>query len=269
MPANGPPFPGRISPYVRSLPESRVEIVDQFRGFSDNLKHLFRKVEKVAASLERSLVEGIVREFVVRRLGAAPATRTAPPATLRVNISARHAHISQPDLEHLFGTGYRLTPLRPLYQEGQFAAEETVTLLGPKRRLLSNVRILGPVRERTQVELAFTDAVMLGIENVPVRLSGDTAGTPGCVVLGPVGILELAGGVIRAARHVHMSPADADYYGVKHKDTMRLRVGGEAGLVLDRIHVRVDPSFKLEVHVDTDEGNACGLHLAPEVALIR
>jgi putative phosphotransacetylase len=162
-----------------------------------------------------------------------------------------------------------LTPLRPLYQEGHFAAKETVTLLGPKRRLLSNVRILGPARERTQVELAFTDAIMLGIEDLPVRLSGDTAGTPGCVLLGPAGILEIREGVIRAARHVHMSPADAEFYGVAHKGTMRLRVGGEAGLVLDRIHVRVDPAFRLEVHVDTDEGNACGLHLAPEVSLIR
>ncbi len=219
---------------------------------------------------DRGAIESIVREVVLQRLGAGVSRHDRlPPSPLRVTVSARHIHVSQKDLEKLFGPGHKLTAMRPLYQEGQFAAEETVTLVGPKRRLISNLRILGPVRDKTQVELAFTDAITLGIDNVPVRLSGNTGGTPGGFVLGPAGMLELKEGVIRSSRHVHMSPPDAEYYGVQHRDTMRLRVGGEAGMILDRIHVRVDPSFKLEVHLDTDEANACGLHLSPRVELIR
>lgn len=219
---------------------------------------------------DRGAVESIVREIVLEHLGTRVTTSgRLAPSVLRVTVSARHMHISQEDLEKLFGPGHQLTALRPLYQEGQYAAEETVTLVGPKRRLISNLRILGPVRKQTQVELAFTDAITLGIENVPVRLSGNIAGTPGGFILGPVGMLELKEGIIRAARHVHMSPEDADYYGVQHGDVMKLRVGGEAGLTLDRIHVRVDPKFKLEAHLDTDEANACGLHSSPKVGLVR
>ena len=221
-------------------------------------------------SADRAAIESIVREIVLQRFGAAgPTPGRLSPSPLRVTVSARHMHVSEEDLGKLFGPGRALTPMRPLYQEGQYAAEETVTLVGPKRRLISNLRILGPVRRRTQVELAFTDAITLGIDDVPVRLSGDLAGTPGGFLLGPAGMLELKEGVIRAARHVHMSPIDAEYYGVRPMDVMKLRVGGEAGIILDQIHVRVDPKFKLEVHLDTDEANACGLHLSPKVGLIR
>jgi putative phosphotransacetylase len=218
----------------------------------------------------RGAVESIVREIVLQRLGTrVTVSGQLAPSALRVTVSARHMHVSQEDLEKLFGPGHKLTEMRPLYQEGQYAAEETVTLVGPKRRLISNLRILGPVRKQTQVELAFTDAITLGIENVPVRLSGDIAGTPGGFILGPAGMLELKEGIIRPARHVHMSPEDADYYGVRHGDPMKLRVGGEAAMILERIHVRVDPTFKLEAHLDTDEANACGLHSSPKVGLIR
>jgi putative phosphotransacetylase len=176
-------------------------------------------------------------------------------------------HVTDEDLERLFGKGHKLTPLRPLYQEGHYAAEETVTLVGPKRRLISNLRILGPTRKASQIELAFTDAIALGIDDVPVRLSGDLAGTPGAYVLGPAGMIELGEGVIRAAVHVHMGPADAERYGVQHKDLMKLRVGGAAGVTFERVLVRVDPKSKLEVHMDTDEANACGLHLTKDVEL--
>lgn len=224
----------------------------------------------MSSTFDRATIEGIVREVVLQRLGTTrPANGRTAPSALKVTVSARHMHVSEADLERLFGSGHRLTPMRPLYQEGQFAAEETVTLVGPKRRLISNLRILGPVRGQTQVELAYTDAITLGIENVPVRLSGSTAGTPGGFLLGPAGMIELNEGIIRAARHVHMSPSDAAFYGVGQGDTMKLRVGGDAGLILDRIHVRVDTSFKLEVHLDTDEANACGLHLSPQVELVR
>jgi len=217
---------------------------------------------------DRAAVERVVREVVLRRLRPQPTPRTAP-SPLVVNVSARHMHISPADLEQLFGPGHTLTPMRPLHQEGNFAAEETVTLVGPKRRLISNLRILGPTRSASQIELAFTDAIALGLDDVPIRLSGDLAGTPGGFVMGPAGILELKQGIIRAARHVHMGPADAAFYGVRHRDAMRLRVGGDAGLVLERVLVRVDPSYRLEVHVDTDEANACGMHLTNDVELLR
>ena len=143
-----------------------------------------------------------------------------------------------------------------------------MTLIGPRSRLISNLRILGPLRSKSQVELAFTDAISLGLD-IPVRLSGDIAGTPGAFVMGPKGMIELKEGVIRAAIHVHMNPSEAAYYGVKHGDMMKLRVGGDAGATFERVKVRVDPTVKLNVHMDTDEANACGLHLAKEIELFK
>ena len=224
----------------------------------------------MSGPLSRAVVESIVREVIIRRLGeprCAVAGGSAAP--LAVNASARHLHISQEHLDRLFGPGYQLTPFRPLHQEGHFAAKETVTLIGPRSRVLSNLRIHGPVRHETQIELAYTDAIGLGIEDVPVRLSGDVSGTPGACIMGPAGMVELKEGIIRAAIHVHMGPADAADYGVKHLDVMKLRIGGAAGITFDRVHVRVDPTHRLEVHMDTDQANACGLHLGPEVELYR
>ncbi len=224
----------------------------------------------MGARLDRSAVEAIVREAVSKRFGHACATCTkAAPSSLVVNVSARHTHLSQPDVEVLFGPGYTLTPMRPLFQDGHFAAQETVTLIGPRSRLISNLRILGPCRKQTQIELAFTDAVTLGIDDIPIRLSGDIDGTPGALVMGPKGVLQLKQGVIRAAMHVHMNTADAGSYGVKHHDVMKLRVGGDAGVTFTRVHVRVDPSYKLEVHMDTDEANACGLRFTRDVQLLK
>ncbi len=214
----------------------------------------------------RALVEQLVAEAVYRRLGIAAAAR--PPHPLVVNVSARHCHLTQEAVERLFGPGHQLTPMKWLYQEGQFAAKETVTLVGPRSRVISNLRILGPCRSLNQVELALTDAIALGFK-VPVRLSGDIKGTPGCMLMGPHGFFQMAEGVIRAAPHVHLSPEDAAFYGVKTGDLMRLRVGGELALTFDRILARVDPSFKLEVHIDTDEGNACGLGPDTPVELLR
>ena len=186
-----------------------------------------------------------------------PRSATAPNP-LVVNVSARHCHLTAQAVEALFGKGAQLEVQKWLYQEGQFAARQVVTLIGPRSRVISNLRILGPCRNLNQVELAYTDAIALGFD-IPLRLSGNIQGTPGCMLMGPAGFFEMKEGVIRAARHVHMSPADAAFYGVKNGDHMKLRVGGECGVVLDRLLCRVDPSFKLEVHIDTDEGNACNL----------
>lgn len=214
--------------------------------------------------ISRPAVEEIVRRFVTERFG-----RTAIAPTLVVDASARHMHLSREHLDQLFGVGYQLTVHRPLYQPGHFAAKETVTLIGPRSRLISNLRILGPLRGRSQVELAFTDTISLGLENVPIRLSGDLNDTPGAFIMGPRGLIELKDGVIRAAIHAHMNPSEAAYYGVKHGDEMKLRVGGAAAVTFERVRVRVDPSTLLNVHMDTDEANACGLHLATEIELLK
>lgn len=221
----------------------------------------------MASNPSRAVVEQLVRDVVHRQLGKAIERTGGPPNPLVVNVSARHCHLTEEAVEILFGPGYKLTPLKWLYQEGQYAAKETVTLVGPRSRIISNLRILGPCRSINQVELAFTDAVALGFE-VPVRMSGSISGTPGCMLMGPHGFFEMEEGVIRAAPHAHLSPEDAEYYGVKSGDMLKLRIGGDLGLTFDRILARVDPSFKLEVHIDTDEGNACGLGPETPVELL-
>jgi len=206
----------------------------------------------------RAVVEHLVRQSVYGRLGKPLPHSASAPNPLVVNISARHCHLTPEAVEALFGKGHQLQVHKWLYQDGQFAAKETLTLIGPRSRVISNLRILGPCRNLNQVELAYTDSIALGFE-IPLRASGNIKGTPGCMLMGPAGFFEMNEGVIRAARHAHMHPTDAEFYGVKQGDEMKLRIGGDCGLSLDKMLCRVDPSFKLEVHIDTDEGNACNL----------
>jgi len=219
--------------------------------------------------VDRSTVERMVREVVRQRIGAA-GNRIAVgyKPNLVVNISARHMHVTAETLEILFGPGAELTVMRPLYQDGHFASEQTVTIIGPRHRTITNLRILGPVRPANQIELAFTDGIAMGIK-LPVRMSGNVKGTPGCIVLGPKGHIELKEGVIRAQRHVHMHPRDAQYYGIENGAPMSLRVEGTCTTVFDDIICRVDPKVKLEAHLDTDEGNACDLANATRVELVK
>ncbi|MGA3026391.1 MAG: phosphate propanoyltransferase [Bryobacteraceae bacterium] len=219
----------------------------------------------MSTAFSRPEVETLVRQVTLEYL-ARTKTKIAPALT--VHSSARHMHLSREDLEALFGPGHELTADRPLFQEGNFAARETVTLVGPRSRLISNLRVLGPLRSKSQVELAYTDAISLGLD-IPIRLSGDIAGTPGAFIMGPRGMIELKEGVIRAAIHVHMNPAEAAHFGVKQGDLMKLRVGGDAGVTFNRVHVRIDERSRLNVHMDTDEANACGLHLAKEIELTK
>lgn len=221
-----------------------------------------------APALSRSLVESLVRQTLFTQIGREFQASAQTP-TLVVNSSARHMHVTQENLEVLFGKGYKLQVHKWLYQEGQFASTATVTLVGPRDRIIPQLRILGPCRNLTQIELAYTDSVYLGLP-VPVRASGDIKGTTGGVVIGPKGVIEMKEGIIRAARHVHMSPADAAFYGVKHGEYMTLRVEAEKCTTrFDDMLVRVDPSFKLEVHIDTDEANACDLAHAKRCELVR
>jgi putative phosphotransacetylase len=223
-------------------------------------------LSSLEAPISRSEIERIVRGIVQARLGR-PVRPPAPK--LMVQASSRHIHLSREHLDALFGEGYDLTQFKDLYQAGNYAAKETVTIVGPRGRLISNLRILGPLRKQSQVELAFTDAISLGYSQIPVRISGDLKDTPGCFIMGPRGMVEMKEGLIRAAIHVHMNPEEAAYYGVKQGDMMRLRVGGAAGLTFDRVAVRIDPTSRLDVHMDTDEANACGLHLTKDIELMK
>jgi putative phosphotransacetylase len=219
-----------------------------------------------SVGIDRAAVERIVRQVALEYLGR---EKNGGAPTLMVQTSSRHMHVCRVDMDVLFGPGTELTPERDLYQAGNFAAREMVTIVGPRSRVISNLRILGPMRKESQVELAFTDAITLGFNNIPVRLSGDIDGTPGAVIVGPKGVVELKKGVIRAAIHAHMNPEEAKYFGVKKGDLMKLRVGGPSGVTFNNVHVRIDPTSKLNVHMDTDEANACGLHLTKDVELFK
>jgi propanediol utilization protein len=220
------------------------------------------------AKPDRKAIEEIVRRIVIERFNAPP-PRAGSRSELVVNISARHCHLTDQHVEVLFGAGRKLTPMRELYQDGFYAAEETVMVVGPsKRRMLPSVRVLGPTRPHSQVELAFTDGISLGID-LPVRPSGKITGTPGCVLVGPNGVVELTEGVIRAERHVHMNHADAEFYGVKNGDRMSLVIHSSCSVVLRDLLVRADATSKLEVHLDTDEGNAADVENATKMELIK
>ena len=174
-----------------------------------------------------------------------------------VETSARHVHVTQEHLEILFGKGYELTKKKDLSQPGQYACEERVTVVGPKKEL-KGVSILGPVRKATQVELSLTDARSIGVA-APVRESGDVAGSAGCKLIGPAGEVELTEGVIAAKRHIHATPAAAEQLGVKNGDIVSVKVDTDGrSLVFGDVVVRVSDSYALAMHIDTDESNAAG-----------
>src|SRR2546428_5729716 len=156
-------------------------------------------------TLHRAVVEHLVRQAVYERLGKPLPRNAGAPNPLLVNVSARHCHLTQEAVEILFGKGHQLQIWKPLYQEGQFAAKETLTLIGPRSRVISNLRILGPCRNLNQIELAYTDGIALGFD-IPLRASGNIQGTPGAMLMGPNGFFEMPDGVIRAVRQVHLSP---------------------------------------------------------------
>lgn len=228
----------------------------------------------LATPIDRGAIEQIVRQIVLQQVGGNGSQMTVGPSQpaepkLVVSISARHVHLTDEHVEILYGPGHTLTPEKPLYQDGFFAAEETVMVVGPRKRMLPTVRVLGPTRAFSQVELAFTDSISLGVD-APVRHSGHIDGTPGCVLVGPKGVVELDQGVIRAARHVHMNLRDCEYFGVKNGEHMKLRVESPyCTTVMEDLLVRADETSKLEVHIDTDEGNACGLDAATKVELLK
>ncbi len=186
---------------------------------------------------------------------------------IKIGLSNKHLHLKQEDIDVLFGKGYELTPFKPLVQPGQFACEERVDIVGPKTTF-KGVRVLGPARPETQVEISKTDARAIGIK-APVRESGKLDGTPGCKLVGPAGEVELDHGVIVALRHIHLSPDQAKEWGLKDKDQVKLKINGERGLVFDEVLVRSGPGHEKEAHLDTDEGNAAGCGGEAEAEVIK
>lgn len=198
-----------------------------------------------------------IAEIVVQELQGAP---RAPQGelTVPVEVSNRHCHLTRETFEILYGKGKELTLLRELSQKGEFAAQETVTLVGPNMRSIEGVRILGPFRKFDQVELSFTDGFYLGME-LPVRLSGDVAGSAPITIVGPKGSVMLKEGAIRAMRHLHASPEEAKKLGLKDGDRIAIEIAGPIGVVFQNVVVRVSPNGRLALHIDTDEANAAGV----------
>jgi putative phosphotransacetylase len=199
--------------------------------------------------LNENTVE-VITKLVMEALNKNEGSQFSVP----VGVSARHVHLTQKDVETLFGAGYQLTKKKEL-MGGQFASNELVTIVGTKLRAIENVRILGPVRKESQVEVAQTDAVKLGIK-APVRQSGDIKGSAPIAIVGPKGVLYLNEGCIVAKSHIHMSPADAKAAGVVDKQVVAVAFETQRPVTLEDVLIRVDDSFTLEMHIDTDEANA-------------
>jgi putative phosphotransacetylase len=186
---------------------------------------------------------------------------------VKVGLSNKHLHLKKKDIEKLFGEGYEFTAFKELVQPGQYACEEKVDIVGPKGTL-KGVRVLGPARPETQVELSVTDARSIGITPM-VRESGKLDGTPGGKLIGPKGEVELSYGVIAALRHVHLSPEQATEAGVKDRDIVALKVGGERGVIFDNVLIRSGAEHNREAHLDTDEGNAAGCDANTVAEIVR
>lgn len=185
---------------------------------------------------------------------------------LPIALSNKHVHLSQGDIETLFGAGHELTHFKPLSQPGQFACEEKVDLVGPKGTI-KGVRVLGPARPATQIEISLADGFTLGVK-APIKESGDIEGTPGLKLVGPAGEVELEKGVIVASRHIHMSLDDASKFGVEDKQIVKVKTFGPRAIVFENVLVRASEKFALEMHVDLEEGNAAGVRNGELVELI-
>lgn len=184
-----------------------------------------------------------------------------------VGVSARHIHLTQEHVEILFGERYELTKKKEL-MGGQFASNETVTIVGLKLRAIENVRVLGPVRSKSQVEISATDAIRLGVK-APIRPSGDVKGSAAVAVVGPKGVIYLEEGCIIAMRHIHMSPKDAAAAGVTDGQIVSVKADNERGTVFQHVQIRVDDSFTLEMHIDTDEANAAKISTGQTVTIVK
>ena len=206
---------------------------------------------------------------IVKKVISEVETTSTQTNEIPVGISNRHIHLNKEDLETLFGKGYELTPIKELSQPGQYACKETLTLVGPSMRSIENVRVLGPLRKQSQVEISMTDSFVLKVKP-PVRESGKTEGSAPVIIVGPKGIVNLKEGCIIANRHIHMSPADAAHFGVKDGDY--IDVDAFEGTRKTRwfdVQIRVNDAFRLEMHVDTDDANAVGFKNGSKVTVAK
>ncbi|MBE5751496.1 MAG: phosphate propanoyltransferase [Clostridiales bacterium] len=185
-----------------------------------------------------------------------------------IGVSNRHIHLNKADLETLFGAGYELTPMKDLSQPGQYACKETLTLIGPAMRPIEGVRVLGPLRKNSQVEISMTDSYVLKVKP-PVRESGNIVGSAGVTIIGPKGVVQLKEGCIIANRHIHMSPSDGEKFNVKDGETVTVDVEGKRRTRWYDVQVRVHPDFRLEMHVDTDDANAAGIGNGFKVKVVK
>lgn len=222
----------------------------------------YRISEKAGEKLEQQTVE-LITKMVLDTMNQME--KKSNGFQVPIGVSARHIHLTQEHVEALFGEGYKLTKKKEL-MGGQFAANEMVTVVGLKLRAIENVRVLGPVRKASQLEISATDAVKLGI-GAPIRESGNVAGSAPIAIVGPKGAIYLQEGCIIAMRHIHMSPQDAMTAGVKDGDIVSVKAENERGTIFNHVKIRVDESFTLEMHIDTDEANACKIKTGDKVTI--
>ena len=217
-------------------------------------------------SISTQDIENIVKKIVSEMNNAPEAQKSG--YEIPVGISNRHIHLTKEDLETLFGQGYELTHLKDLSQPGQYACKELLTIVGPSLRPIENVRVLGPVRGKSQVEISLTDSYVLKVKP-PVRESGNTIGSAPIRIIGPKGVVELSEGCIIANRHIHMSPSDGAAFGVKDGDYVTVDAEGKRRTRWYDVQVRVHKDFRLEMHVDTDDANAAGIGNGAKVKIVK
>ena len=215
------------------------------------------------------IISEVLREYQNKSNEQSQNFRVDQDGDIPVGVSNRHIHLTQEHLDILFGPGYQLTKLKDLSQPGQYACKEQLTLIGPSLRAIEGVRVLGPLRKKSQVEISKTDSYLLKV-NAPVRESGDVAGSAPITIVGPKGIVQLQEGCILANRHIHMSPSDANRFNVKDGDYVAVEtVGVGKRTTLWDCQIRVSEKFILEMHLDTDDANACGIGNGSKVKLIK
>ena len=207
-------------------------------------------------------------KLVAQIVGKIMANYSDDADTVPVGVSNRHIHLSTADVETLFGKGYELTPFKDLSQPGQYACKELLTIVGPSLRPIENVRVLGPVRSASQVEISRTDSFVLKV-NPPVRESGDIAGSAPITIIGPKGVVTLKEGCIIANRHIHMSEDEGKQFGLKDGDYVTVEANGERRTTFYDVQVRVNKAFRLEMHIDTDDANAAGISNGAKVKIIK
>ena len=212
--------------------------------------------------------ENLVAEIVNRVMAQCSNGSTSANDTVPVGVSNRHIHLSKEDLETLFGAGYELTPIKDLSQPGQFACKEQLTIIGPSLRPIEGVRVLGPVRKESQVEISRTDSFTLKVKP-PVRESGDIKGSAPITIVGPKGIVTLKEGCIIANRHIHMSDEEGKAFGLNDGDYVTVEVNGERRTTFYDVQVRVNKAFRLEMHIDTDDANAAGIGNGFKVKIVK